>query len=228
LKAGLARQINAEIAEKDLELEHALRKMGLVTGVIAERNVEIPPEVFQKGTFLRDPTKGMVSVEATLVENLRRGKLAGDAVRALLEEVVAAGRGVPPALKEAVEQVQQSIQQACRLDQEVGKIYQAIKPNLTLLAGTYFVDNISGYVRGMLQRSTRTALLSTPPCSGRLVARLIQLLTITFLFTLLYHTRPTQAQWTTSGTRSRSTRKTARLQSRLLSMLRLLPGWKNS
>ena len=53
LKAQLARQINSEIAEKDMELEHALRKMDLITGGINERNVEIPPVVFQKGTCVK-------------------------------------------------------------------------------------------------------------------------------------------------------------------------------
>ena len=146
LKAQLARQINSEIAEKDTELEHALRKMDLITGGINERNVEIPPDVFQKGTFLRDAQSGLSAMEGMLIENLRRGKISADAIGALaaeckLKQAAGGQQGqAPKALADAVGQVQQSIMQACRLDQEAGKILQAIKPNLALLAGP--VDNI--------------------------------------------------------------------------------------
>ena len=173
LKAQLARQINAEIAEKDMELEHALRKMDLITGGINERNVEIPPTVFQKGTFLRDARRGMSATEAMLIENLRRGKIAGDAISALAAECKqkqAAGRPghALTALMAAIVQVQGSVMQACRLDQEAGKILHAIKPNLALLAGP--VDD----VRAALPAAGSSSAMS--PEHAAAAARLEELL----------------------------------------------------
>ena len=102
-----------------------------------------------KGTFLRDSRTGLASMEGMLIENLRRGKISADAISVLAAECKQKQAGgaaggmhgqAPKALVDAVGQVQQSIIQARRLDAEAGKILQAIKPNLALLAGP--VDNI--------------------------------------------------------------------------------------
>jgi tyrosine-protein phosphatase non-receptor type 23 len=132
--AVLSRQISSEIAEKDIELEQALKKMGLEAGAIREASVTIPTGLYQQAAMLRDSTNGIGAVEATLAENLRRGDISAKYTDELLRKCKAAP-SAPPAFAVAVQRVLQSVEQACRLDREAMKIMEAIKPDLLQMAG---------------------------------------------------------------------------------------------
>ena len=130
-KAKLARAVNAELDAKNVELEAALKKMGLESGAIQGQKIELPPDVFQKGATLRDPAAGVVPVENNLQENTRRGRISTLAMDSLVVDASTS----PTQIQQAAAKIKASVAQACRLDQEAGKILAAIKPDLTLMAG---------------------------------------------------------------------------------------------